>query len=136
MKLHKVKSRIIELDTKQCMCINNYLWNREKVQFINGGKEFLAPKYYAPRPLSQVAYQKRLQAKIRAMYPLKNLKEIKPPKPKRYKPKEPKYNFYANYLTKEQYEMLYGFFYSKIKPNGKRTIKTPEQIDEMRKKKK
>lgn len=135
MKLHKVKNRILELDTKACMCINNKLWNREKVQFINGGKEFLAPKYYSPRPLSQVKYEKRLQAKIRAMRPLKNLKEIKPPKPKRYDTKEPRYNFYANYLTKEQYEMLYGFYYSKIKPNGKRTIKTVEQIDNMRRKK-
>ena len=135
MKLYEVKNRVLELDTQTCICINNKLWNRKKVQFIEGGKAFLAPKYYAPRHISQIKYEKLLRAKYRAMKPLKRLKEIKPSKRKRHEPKEPRYNFYANYLTKEQYDKLYGFYYSKIKPNGKRTIKTTEQIDKMKKQK-
>ena len=136
MKLHEVKNRVPELDTKVCICINNHLWNREKVQFINGGKQFLAPKYYAPRHITQVKREKLIRARVRAMNPLKHLRDVKPTKPKWYKPKELKYNFHAYYLSEEQYNQLYGFFYSKIKPNGRRTIKTVEQIDKLRKKKK
>lgn len=138
MRLYQVKKRTPELDTKVCICVNNRLWNRDKIQFINGGKEFLVPKLYRGAHIAQIRHSKLIKAKSPTMNPLRRLKQVKPPKrkPPKYKPpKEPRYNFYANYLTKEQYEMLYGFYYSKIKPNGKRTIKTIEQIEEYKRNK-
>ena len=138
MKLHEVKNRVLELDTKTCVFINNHLWNRDKIQFINGGKQFLAPKYYSPQHISQVKRLKLLQAKQRLMRPLKNLKGIEPTEYNSKKSKkftEGRYDFHAYYLTEEQYNKLYGFYYSKIRPNTKRTMKTVEQIEKSREKK-
>lgn len=121
MKLHQIKNRIIELDTKVCICINNRLWNRDKIQFINGGKQFLAPKYYTPQHVSQIDFSKRKNSRYRAKEPLKNIRKYD-------KTKQARYDFHAYYLTEEQYNQMYEFFYTKVKPKAMRKMKTVEDL--------
>lgn len=121
MKLYKVKNRVPELDTKTCICINNRLWNRDKIQVINGGKEFLAPKYYAAQHVSQKDYTTLKKGRYRAQKPLKNIRKYD-------KTKQTRYDFHAYYLTEEQYNQMYEFFYTKVKPQAMRKMKTVEDL--------
>ena len=121
MKLHKVKNRIPELDTKTRMCINNRLWNRDKIQIINGGKEFLAPKYYTAQHVCEVDYSKRRTSRYRAKKPLNNIRKYD-------KTNQARYDFHAYYLTEEQYKQMYNFFYTKVKPKAMRKMKTVEDL--------
>ena len=142
MKLHKVKYRNPALDTVGCYCINNYLWAKDKVQIINNGKAFLAPKLYCPRHVSQLAARKLADAKYRASQPLKQIKSEHERKKREFKRRKRQktsnriYKFAVN-VSYDEYKLLWNFLYKDIRnPITDRVrIQTIEELDEKRKKK-
>lgn len=142
MKLHKIKYRNPALDTQFCYCINNYLWNKDKIQIINDGKEFLAPKYYCPRHVGQLENRKLAIARYRAGKPLKKIKEEHERKKREFKNrKKPKtsdriYKFSVN-VNATEYKMLWNFLYKDVRDplKDKVRIQTIEEIIEKQAKK-
>ena len=142
MKLHKIKYRNPALDTKGCYCINNYLWAKDKVQIISD-KEFLAPKFYAPRHVGQLHNRKLAQNRYRAKQPLKLIKAEHERKKREYKKRisnRPKtdriYRFNVN-LSADEYKLLWNYLYKEVRDpvKDRKRIQTIEEMIEKQQRK-
>ena len=144
MRLVKINYRNPALDTQFCYCINNYLWNKEKVQIINGGKELLAPKYYKPRHVGQLENDRRLAAKYKARKPLKFIKKAHAEQVEKQRKKagrkkgsktDRKYTFKVA-VNATEYKMLWNFLYKDVRDPLKEKIRvqTIEEILEKQRK--
>ena len=143
MKLHKIHYRNPQLDTKICFCINNRLWNKEKITILND-KQFLAPKYYCPRHVSQLSAQKLAYKRYKANRPLRTIKtnyenslkvakKQKQRERKKRKPTERVYKFNVS-VTENEYRYLWDILYKELRDplaKGKR-IATIEELKEKR----
>ena len=139
MRLIKIKHRTPALDTRQCYCINNYLWNKDKVQIINNGTEMLVPKYYCPMHIGQKPSKQLANARYRAGRPLKLIKteherqkrEFK--KRGRQKESDRIYTFKVA-VNATEYKMLWNFLYKDVRDplKDKVRIQTIEEIIEKR----
>lgn len=142
MKLHKIHYRNPALDTEGRYCINNYLWAKDKVQIINNGTEFLAPKFYCPIHVSKIPAQKLASARYRARQPLKRIKSEHERKKREYKKrKRPKtsdriYKFSVN-VSYDEYKVLWNFLYKEVRNplTDRYRIQTIEELEEKRLKK-
>ena len=128
------------MDTERCYCINNYLWNKDKVQIISD-KEFLAPKFYAPRHVGQLHNRKLAQNRYRSRQPLKLIKSEHERKKREYKKRisnrvktDRIYRFNVN-LSADEYKMMWNYLYKEIRDPSKdrRRIQTIEEMIEKRK---
>ena len=143
MRVIKIHYRNPALDTKFSYCINNYLWNKDKVQIINGGKEMLIPKYYKPRHVGTQPAQMRANAKYKARKPLKLIKkayeEQKERKNKGGRKKgkvtDRDYTFKVA-VNATEYKMLWNFLYKEVRDplKEKHRIQTIEEIIEKQRK--
>ena len=140
MKLHKIHYRNEKLDTQFCYCINNYLWAKDLIQILND-EEFLAPKYYTPRHVSQLENRKLANARYRARNPLKLIKKSHEDRPKRQRrPKELLtkriYKFAVN-VDEDEYRALWNFLYKELRDpiKDKSRVETIEEKKERLKKK-
>ena len=147
MKLHKIKYRNPALDTKFCYCINNYLWAKNKIQIINNGTEFLAPKYYCPRHVGQLENRRLAYSKYRARHPLKTIKkaheEVKKERQRRWREMIKKrrtsnryYKFTVS-VSEDEYKLLWNFLYKEVRNplKDKIRIQTIEELKEKRERK-
>lgn len=143
MKLVKIKYRNPALDTQFSYCINNYLWNKEKVQIINNGTEMLVPKYYCPRHVGQLHNQKLASARYRAQQPLKLIKAEHERKKREFKERVKRgrttdriYKF-AVEVNESEYKLLWNYLYYEVRDPLKRErkIQTIEELKEKRKRK-
>ena len=143
MKLHKIKHRNPALDTEKCYCINNRLWNKKRVQIINNGTEFLAPKYYYPVHVSRLVKDQLVKARYRASSPLTLIKqehERRQANKKRFKPKKPHektkriYHFTV-LVDEDEYKVLWNFLYKDVRDplKDRRRIATIEELKERKK---
>lgn len=144
MKLHKVKYRNPALDTQACYCINNYLWAKDKIQIINNGKEFLAPKLYCPRHVGQLDAMRRANAKYQAGRPLQMIKRIYQEKQAKKKTGRKQgsttdriYKFTVS-VSEEEYKLLWNYLYKEVRDplKDKIRIQTIEEVIEKQKRKK
>lgn len=142
MRLVKINYRNEKLDTEGCYCINNYLWNKDKVQIISK-TEMLVPKYYTPRHVGQLKNRKLADARYRARNPLKRIKgnyeahqeDVRKSR-KRGKRTDKHYRFSVD-VTAAEYKMLWNFLYKEVRsPLDKGTrIQTIEEMIEKRERK-
>ena len=143
MRVIKIHYRNPALDTEFSYCINNYLWRKDKVQIINGGKEMLIPKYYKPRHVGQLDPQRRANAKYKARQPLKLIKKAheerqrKKAGRKKGKTTDRDYTFKVA-VNATEYKMLWNFLYKDVRDPLKEKIRvqTIEEIIEKRERKK
>ena len=144
MRVVKIHYRNPALDTKFSYCINNRLWNKDKVQIINGGKEMLVPKYYSARHVGTQPAQMRANARYRAKNPLKLIKKVHEQKERKNKGGRKKgkttdrdYTFKVA-VNATEYKMLWNFLYKEIRDplKEKHRVQTIEEIIEKRERKK
>lgn len=144
MRVVKIHYRNPALDTKFSYCINNRLWNKDKVQIINGGKEMLVPKYYSARHVGTQPAQMRANARYRAKNPLKFIKKVHEQKERKNKGGRKKgkttdrdYTFKVA-VNATEYKMLWNFLYKEIRDplKEKHRVQTIEEIIEKRERKK
>lgn len=146
MRLIKIHYRNPALDTEFSYCINNYLWNKAKVQIINGGKEMLIPKYYKPRHVGQLDPQRRANARYKARKPLKLIKKAHAEQVEKQRKKggrkkgsktDRKYTFKVA-VNATEYKMLWNFLYKDVRDPLKEKIRvqTIEEILEKRERRK
>lgn len=140
MRLIKIKYRNPALDTEQCYCINNYLWNKSKVQIINNGKEMLVPKYYSPIHVGALPARKKADARYRARQPLKLIKQTHEQQKKERKKRrktgrktERIYKFMVN-VSYDEYKVLWNFLYKELRDplKDRYRIQTIEELEEKR----
>ena len=142
MKLHKIRYRNPALDTQYSYCINNYLWNKEKIQILNNGTEFLAPKFYCPRHVGQLGSMRRASAKYRANKPLHLIKkahEVKEKKKvgrKKGTQTDKIYKFAVN-VNADEYKLLWNFLYKEVRDplKDRHRIQTIEELMEKQERK-
>lgn len=124
MKLHKIHYRNPQLDTEVCYCINNRLWNKSKITILND-KAFLAPKYYCPRHVSQLAGQRLANKRYRTNRPLrtirinhinalKSIEKQRQRERKKRKPSERQYKFNVS-VTENEYRCLWDILYKELR---------------------
>lgn len=146
MRLVKIHYRNPALDTRFSYCINNRLWNKDKVQIINGGKEMLVPKYYTARHVGTQPAQMRANARYRAKNPLKFIKKVHEQKiekerkkagRKKGKTTDRDYTFKVA-VNATEYKMLWNFLYKEVRDPLKEKIRvqTIEEIIEKQRKEK
>lgn len=146
MRLHKIKHRNAALDTEKCYCINNMLWNKKKIQIIDNGKAFLAPKYYAPNHVSISVKNKLFKAGYLGERPLKAIKREHEQRQKnrklfkRKKPSEKSQRIYkfSVMVDEFEYKLLWNFLYKDVRDpiKDRVRIRTIEEVkeDELKKK--
>ena len=142
MRLVKIHYRNPALDTQFSYCINNRLWNKDKVQIINNGTEMLVPKYYSARHVGTQPAQMRANAKYRAKNPLKFIKKVHEQKErkkagrKKGKTTDRIYKFAVN-VDATEYKMLWNFLYKEVRDplKDKTRIQTIEEIIEKQERK-
>ena len=144
MRLIKIKYRNPALDTQFSYCINNYLWNKEKVRIINDGTEMLVPKYYCPTHVGQKGSKKLASARYRASRPLKLIKseheriekERKKAGRKKGKQTDRIYKFAVN-VSYDEYKLLWNFLYKEVRDplKDRHRIQTIEELAEKQAKK-
>lgn len=145
MRLIKIKHRTPALDTQFSYCINNYLWNKDKVQIINNGTEMLVPKYYCPMHIGQKSSKKLASARYRATRPLKLIKaeheRIEKERKKAGRKKGTQtnriYRFSVN-VSYDEYKLLWNFLYKEVRDpiNDRHRIQTIEELAEKQERKK
>ena len=143
MRIVKIHYRNPALDTRFSYCINNRLWNKDKVQIINGGKEMLVPKYYCARHVGTQPAQMRANARYRAKNPLKFIKKVHEQKErkkagrKKGKTTDRDYTFKVA-VNATEYKMLWNFLYKEVRDPLKEKIRiqTIEEILEKQRKEK
>ena len=144
MRLVKIRYRNPALDTEFNYCINNYLWNKNKVQIINDGKEMLVPKYYRARHVGELDAQRRANAKYHARKPLKLIKKAYEEKQAKKKVGRKKgshtdrlYKFAVN-VSEDEYKLLWNYLYKEIRDplKDKIRVQTIEELKERLERKK
>lgn len=142
MKLVKIRYRNPALDTEQCYCINNYLWNKVKVQIVNAN-EMLVPKYYCPVHVGARPSRIKAHARYRARQPLKLIKQAHDAEKKERKKRRKTgrktdriYKFEVS-VSYDEYKLLWNFLYKEVRNpiTDRYRIQTIEELEEKRLKK-
>lgn len=143
MRLVKIKYRNPLLDTEQCYCINNFRWNKDKVQIINNGTEMLVPKYYCPQHVGQLESRRKANKKYRATKPLRLIKQSHEQLEKERKERRKTgrrtdriYRFSVN-VSYDEYKLLWNFLYKEVRNpiTDRYRVQTIEELEEKRLKK-